>query len=70
MGWHEQDADVFTGCEQFFRPGYIANLIPAWIPSLDGVEDKLRAGAQVADIGCGLCSGAASDWIGLSAQIS
>jgi ubiquinone/menaquinone biosynthesis C-methylase UbiE len=54
LGWHEQDADVFTGCELFFRPGYIANLIPAWIPALDGVEDKLRAGAQVADIGCGL----------------
>ncbi len=54
LGWHQQDADVFTGCEQFFRPGYIANLIPAWIPSLDGVEDKLRAGASVADIGCGL----------------
>jgi ubiquinone/menaquinone biosynthesis C-methylase UbiE len=54
MGWHEQDADVFTGCEQFFRPGYIANLIPSWIPALDGVEDKLRAGATVADIGCGL----------------
>jgi hypothetical protein len=24
LGWHEQDADVFDGCEQFFRPGYIA----------------------------------------------
>jgi 2-polyprenyl-3-methyl-5-hydroxy-6-metoxy-1,4-benzoquinol methylase len=46
--------DVFTGCEQFFRPGYIANLIPSWIPALDGVEAKLRVGAQVADIGCGL----------------
>jgi ubiquinone/menaquinone biosynthesis C-methylase UbiE len=54
MGWHEQDGDVFTGCEQFFRPGYVANLIPSWIPALDGVEDKLRAGATVADIGCGL----------------
>ena len=54
MGWHEQDADVFTGCEQFFRPGYIANLVPSWIPALDGVEDKLQAGATVADIGCGL----------------
>jgi ubiquinone/menaquinone biosynthesis C-methylase UbiE len=54
MGWHEHDQDVFTGCEQFFRPGYIANLIPSWIPALDGVEDKLRAGATVADIGCGL----------------
>ena len=54
MGWHEHDADVFTGCEQFFRPGYIANLIPSWIPALDSVPDKLRAGAKVADIGCGL----------------
>ena len=54
LGWHEQDADVFTGCEQFFRPGYIANLVPAWIPALDGVAGKLRAGAAVADIGCGL----------------
>ena len=54
MGWHEHDADVFIGCEQFFRPGYIANLVPSWIPALDGVEDKLRARAAVADIGCGL----------------
>src|SRR5579875_2948250 len=54
FGWHEHDQDVFVGCEQFFRPGYIANLVPSWIPALDGVEDKLRAGAAVADIGCGL----------------
>ena len=54
MGWHEHDEDVFTGCEAFFRPGYIANLIPSWIPALDGVEARLRAGAAVADIGCGL----------------
>jgi ubiquinone/menaquinone biosynthesis C-methylase UbiE len=54
LGWHEHDRDVFVGCEQFFRPGYIANLIPSWIPALEGVEDKLRAGARVADIGCGL----------------
>jgi ubiquinone/menaquinone biosynthesis C-methylase UbiE len=26
----------------------------SWIPALDGVQDKLRAGAKVADIGCGL----------------
>jgi ubiquinone/menaquinone biosynthesis C-methylase UbiE len=54
LGWHEHDADVFAGCEQFFRPGYSANLIPSWIPALDGVEAKLRAGAHVADVGCGL----------------
>jgi ubiquinone/menaquinone biosynthesis C-methylase UbiE len=54
MGWHEHDEDVFVGCEQFFRPGYIANLVPAWIPALEGVDAKLRAGATVADLGCGL----------------
>jgi ubiquinone/menaquinone biosynthesis C-methylase UbiE len=54
VGWHEHDEDVFVGCEQFFRPGYIANLVPAWIPALEGAEGKLRAGAKVADIGCGL----------------
>jgi ubiquinone/menaquinone biosynthesis C-methylase UbiE len=54
MGWHEHEQGVFIGCDQFFRPGYTANLIPSWIPALDGVHDKLRAGAKVADIGCGL----------------
>jgi len=54
IGWHEHGEDVFLGCELFFRPGYIANLVPSWIPALDGVRDKLLAGARVADIGCGL----------------
>ncbi len=54
MGWHEHDEDVFVGCEQFFRPGYVANLVPSWLPALDGVVDKLRAGGKGADLGCGL----------------
>src|SRR5689334_4187694 len=54
IGWHEQDDDVFVGCEQFFRPGYAANLVPSWIPALDDVEDKLRNGGKIADVGCGL----------------
>jgi ubiquinone/menaquinone biosynthesis C-methylase UbiE len=53
VGWHEHDDDVFDGCERFFRPGYLANLTAAWLPALDGVEDKLRSGGRVADIGCG-----------------
>jgi SAM-dependent methyltransferase len=53
VGWHEHDAEVFEGCERFFRPGYIANLIPSWVPSLDGVQAKLQAGGKIADIGCG-----------------
>ena len=54
MGWHEHAEGVFHGCEKFFRPGYAANLVPAWIPALDGVKAKLEAGARVADVGCGL----------------
>src|SRR5581483_5080554 len=53
IGWHEQHPRLFRGTERFFRPGYKANLTSAWIPALDGVEDKLRAGASVADVGCG-----------------
>jgi SAM-dependent methyltransferase len=54
LGWHEHDTDVFTGCELFFRPGYLANLASSWIPALDGVVDRLIAGGRVADVGCGL----------------
>jgi len=54
MGWHEHDDDVVLGCELLFRPGYTANLVTAWLPALDGVEDKLRAGGRAADVGCGL----------------
>ena len=53
LGWHEHDAALFHGTERFFRPGYAANLVANWIPSLDGIEAKLLAGASVADIGCG-----------------
>lgn len=53
VGWHEHDAGLFRGTERFFRPGYAANLVGSWIPALDGVEEKLNAGAKVADVGCG-----------------
>ena len=49
----EHDARLFEGGERFFGPGYVAQLAAAWIPTLDGVEPKLRAGARVADVGCG-----------------
>lgn len=53
MGWDEHDAGVFHGCETFFRPGYVANLVSSWIPALHDVKQKLEAGAKVADVGCG-----------------
>ncbi len=53
FGWDAHNSDVHVGCERFFRPGYEANLVTAWLPALDGVVDKLTAGARVADVGCG-----------------
>jgi len=53
VGWHEHDPALFRGTERFFRPGYAANLMSSWIPSLEGVEEKLKAGSRVADVGCG-----------------
>ncbi len=53
IGWHDHVDDVHDGCERFFRPGYNAHLVTEWLPALEGVVDKLEAGASVADVGCG-----------------
>jgi SAM-dependent methyltransferase len=54
LGWGDHHHYLFEGTERFYKPGYIANLIASWIPSLEGVEDKLRrGGTKVADVGCG-----------------
>lgn len=53
IGWGEQDPTVFETTERFFGVSYRNSLVPEWIPALDGVHDKLAAGAYVADIGCG-----------------
>lgn len=58
VAWHEHNEDVFVGVDAFYRPGYVAALVPEWIPALDGVEAKLIAGGRVADVGCGLGSSA------------
>jgi 2-polyprenyl-3-methyl-5-hydroxy-6-metoxy-1,4-benzoquinol methylase len=53
LAWGAHHELLFEGVEKFFRPGYAANLVPSWIPALEGVERKLAAGASVADVGCG-----------------
>ena len=53
MLWGEHDPDLFLGTERFFRPGYAAHLVSEWIPALSGIEEKLKEGGTVADIGCG-----------------
>lgn len=51
--WGDHSQCCFCGTDRFFRPGYAANLVSKWIPALNGVEAKLKAGAKVADIACG-----------------
>jgi 2-polyprenyl-3-methyl-5-hydroxy-6-metoxy-1,4-benzoquinol methylase len=53
LSWGDHHPCLFSGTEWFFRTGYRALLPSAWIPALEGVESKLRAGARVADVGCG-----------------
>ena len=54
VGWRDHDDRLFSGVVRLFRPGYASYLVADWLPALDGVVEKLRAGASVADVGCGL----------------
>ncbi|HEX2024204.1 MAG TPA: methyltransferase domain-containing protein [Acidimicrobiales bacterium] len=53
IGWGDHDQRLYRGVQRFFAPLYRNSLVQEWIPSLDGVEAKLREGAKVADVGCG-----------------
>ena len=53
---HDYDShgpDGAIGIERSFEPWNRRHLLPTVLPELDGVEERLRAGASVADIGCG-----------------
>jgi SAM-dependent methyltransferase len=52
--WGDSAGCLFCATGAFFRPGYVNNIVQSWIPALDGVEAKLKAGARVADVGCGV----------------
>lgn len=51
--WGDHDGRLYCGVAAFYRNAYKASLVPEWLPALDGVVEKLKAGARVADIGCG-----------------
>lgn len=52
--WGDHAGCLFCATAAFFRPGYVNGIVQSWIPALDGVEERLKAGARVADIGCGV----------------
>jgi 2-polyprenyl-3-methyl-5-hydroxy-6-metoxy-1,4-benzoquinol methylase len=53
VAWGNQAGCMFCAVARFFRPGYHNHLVSSWLPAMDGVVEKLQAGARVADIGCG-----------------
>jgi SAM-dependent methyltransferase len=53
VGWNRRSECLFCGTARFFRTGYMHHLVQEWLPALEGVTDKLKRGAKVADVGCG-----------------
>ncbi|MEL6662699.1 MAG: class I SAM-dependent methyltransferase [Pseudomonadota bacterium] len=52
--WGDSAGCLFCAVGSFFRPTYVNSLVQDWLPALDGVESKLKAGGKVADVGCGV----------------
>ncbi len=53
---HDYDshgAEGAVGIERSFEPWSNVHLLPTALPALDGVVERLKAGAHVADVGCG-----------------
>jgi len=53
VAWGDHHGRLHCGVAAFYRNAYRASLVPQWLPALEGVVEKLSAGALVADIGCG-----------------
>ena len=54
LPWDEHQPSLFDGAERFLGATYRTHLLNDWLPALDGLVDKLKAGAAAADVGCGL----------------
>jgi len=53
IAWDSHNGCLFCGVAKFFRPAYRAHLVQEWLPSLNGVDERLKTGGKVADVGCG-----------------
>ncbi|MPZ74694.1 MAG: methyltransferase domain-containing protein [Nitriliruptorales bacterium] len=53
VGWHQRSSAHWHGMDLATRAAVVPALVSAWIPALGEVEGRLRAGAKVADVGCG-----------------
>src|SRR5581483_5836788 len=53
LSYDQFGPEVNRGVERLLAPWFRSLLVPVALPRLDGVVDKLKAGAKVADVGCG-----------------
>ena len=53
VSWNQFGPDMRTGQADMNRPWYLGALGTEWFPSVPELDQRLRAGARVADIGCG-----------------
>ncbi|MEO9341156.1 methyltransferase domain-containing protein [Mesorhizobium sp. SB112] len=53
VAWGDQAGCMFCAVARMFKPGYVNALVQDWLPALDGVTERLKTGARVADVGCG-----------------
>ena len=53
--WMDHHRCMADGFAEFFKAGYIGNLLDSWIPSIENgkIQQKLKEGIKVADVGCG-----------------
>ena len=51
--YEQQGPDAAAGLARMTGPWSRIALVPTIVPALDGVEEKLRAGATACDVGCG-----------------
>lgn len=54
VAWGDSAGCLFCAVGAFFRPGYVNGIVHAWLPALDGMLPRLKRGAKVADVGCGV----------------
>jgi len=53
VGWPQYGPDMRTGQAEMNRPWFLGALGSDWFPAVPELDGRLRAGARVADIGCG-----------------
>jgi SAM-dependent methyltransferase len=53
LPWDEHQPSLFDGADRFLSATYRTHLLNDWLPALDGLVEKLKAGAVAADVGCG-----------------